>query len=269
MRIVVKFNKAQDGSSKNNVGFSGQNQPRGTRRQSSNSLRFGKSGQLADLQARLAVSADVHPAQQAAQADVGATYMPTDEDLTGDIDRLISHAVIPFVDPSNPMLHFDELKAECRAKLAQIIHDRRLSRCPTRGKALAYLKTSFRNAVRSLVQKHAFSVKRTGVKHPRSSALAVDHEAAAHKLQIVCLDDPEIGFQLGCDDHRLLQGDLIDDVISQLSPSDCAQFDALISNEPEHPTEHAATEDVREREAKALREAQAKLRRKCRAILLG
>jgi hypothetical protein len=31
--------------------------------------------------------------------------------------------VTPNVDQSNPMLHFDELQAECRAKLAKIIHD--------------------------------------------------------------------------------------------------------------------------------------------------
>ena len=38
--------------------------------------------------------------------------------------------------------------------------------CPTRGKVFAFVKTSFRNHVRSLVQKYAFTAKRTGVEPP-------------------------------------------------------------------------------------------------------
>jgi hypothetical protein len=37
------------------------------------------------------------------------------------------------------------LQAECRLKLARILAAGRLSRCPTRAKAFAYLKTVFKN----------------------------------------------------------------------------------------------------------------------------
>jgi hypothetical protein len=90
----------------------------------------------------------------------------TPDDLMADIEQIIAKIIRLYVDPSNPMLHFDELRAECRAKLARILHDGCLIRCPTKAKAFAFIKTSFSNHVRSLVQKYAFTEKRTGVKHP-------------------------------------------------------------------------------------------------------
>ena len=57
-------------------------------------------------------------------------------------------------------MHEDELRAECRAKLALIIDGGHLLRCPTRTKAFGFIKTVMRNHVRSLVQKFAFSQKR-------------------------------------------------------------------------------------------------------------
>jgi transposase-like protein len=76
------------------------------------------------------------PTAQLPKPPVGSSNSLTDDDITGDIERVIAKAVNPYVDESNPMLHFDELKAECRAKLAKILHDGCLAKCPTRGEGV-------------------------------------------------------------------------------------------------------------------------------------
>jgi hypothetical protein len=59
----------------------------------------------------------------------------TPDDLTGDIERMIHAVVVPYVDESNPLMHEDELQAECRARLAYILDGNYLVKCPTRAKA--------------------------------------------------------------------------------------------------------------------------------------
>jgi len=189
----------------------------------------------------------------------------TDDDLTGDIERVIMKTVTPYVDPSNPMLQLDELQAECRAKLAKIIDGGRLARCLTRGKVFAFVKTSFRNHVRSLVQKYAFTAKRTGVKPTPCLPLGAGCVAAAMKVQVIRLDDPDMGHQLGCDDDRFKQCDFLEELFAKLSPSDCAQLSALIDGSPTN----GEVCFVDNRAFKAERNARRKLLRKCRAILIG
>jgi hypothetical protein len=192
----------------------------------------------------------------------------TDDDLTGDIERIIRKTVTPYVDPSNPMLQLDELQAECRAKLAKIIHGGRLAHCPTRGKVFAFVKTSFRNHVRSLVQKYAFTAKRTGVEPPRRLPLGAGCAAAAKKVQVIRLDDPDIGHQVGRDDERFRQGQIMEELFAQLSPTECAELSALIREVPDRSPENGDGCDLRRRQARAEREARLKLLRKCRAILM-
>ena len=94
-----------------------------------------------------------------------------------------------------PALHFDELMAECRAKLARLIHDGRLTRCPTRAKFFAFLKTAFKNHIRSLIQKHVYCFKRTGIKPPQKGAVtdaACDLPRPLKPIRL-SLDDPDAG----------------------------------------------------------------------------
>src|SRR5205823_5225380 len=81
------------------------------------------------------------------------------EDVYIEIECLIGGIVVHYVDTSNPVLHLDELKAECRAKLAKLLHDGRLERCLTRAGFFAFLKTAFKNHVLSLLQKHVYCIK--------------------------------------------------------------------------------------------------------------
>ena len=123
--------------------------------------------------------------------------MELPEDVYSEIERLIGSIVVPYVDPSNPALHFDELIAECKAKLAKLIHDGKLARCPTRAKYFAFLKTAFKNHVRSLIQKHVYCFKRSGIKPPQKGALNPPLKPIR-----LSLDDPDAGIQVGSWDNQ-------------------------------------------------------------------
>ena len=191
----------------------------------------------------------------------------TDDDLTGDIERMISKVVTPYVDQSNPMLHFDELQAECRAKLAKIIVGGRLAQCPTRGKVFAFIKASFHNHVRSLVHKYAFTAKRTGMKPPPRLPLGAGSDTTASKVQIISLDDPDMGHQVGRDDHSFRQCEFIEELFAQLSRPECAELDALMRGEAERLPGNG--DGLSKRSPRVVREAQRKLLRKCRSILMA
>jgi len=119
------------------------------------------------------------------------------EDVYREIERLIGRIVVTYVDPSNPALHFDELMAECKAKLARLIHDGKLTRCATRANFFAFLKTAFKNHVRSLIQKHAYCFKRSGIKPPQKGALNPPLKPIR-----LSLDDPDAGIQVGNWDNQ-------------------------------------------------------------------
>ena len=141
------------------------------------------------------------------------------EDVYAEIQGLIGRIVIPYVDPSNPLLHLDELEAECIAKLARLIHKSSLERCRTRAKFFAYLKTAFKNHVRSLIQKHAYCFKRTGVrpltKEERANP-AFKHHCPPKPVKI-SLDDPESGVQVASWDTQDRPEDLLADFERKLS----------------------------------------------------
>lgn len=189
----------------------------------------------------------------------------TEADLTGDIERVIVKTVTPYVDPSNPMLNLDELQAECRFKLAKIIDGGRLARCPTRGKMFAFVKTSFRNHVRSLVQKYAFTAKRTGVEPPPRLKLDAACVSAVRKVQIIRLDDPDIGHQVGREDDRFVHSEALEELLANLEPSERVQLTALMEGA------NTSKEDLAKdgRSLNTERKVRRTLLQKCRAILMG
>ena len=105
-----------------------------------------------------------------------------------------------------PALHFDELMAECKAKLAKLIHDGKLARCPTRAKYFAFVKTAFKNHVRSLIQKHVYCFKRSGIKPPQKGALNPPLKPIR-----LSLDDPDAGIQVGSWDNQDRSEDFLAD----------------------------------------------------------
>ena len=154
----------------------------------------------------------------------------TEEDITGDIERLIAVLVIPYVDVSNPMLHFDELQAECRAKVARILHDGVLSKCPTRAKVFAFIKTALKNNIRSLVLKHTFTLKRGGVGPRRAKSKAQNDGLVSEPKRAIVLrlDDSEACVQVGRQDIAPLLFEFLEEVKQALSPQEYAMLDYLL-----------------------------------------
>ena len=119
-------------------------------------------------------------------------------DLVDDVERLIHKTVIPYLDSSDPHMHEYELRAECRAKLALIIDGGHLLRCPTRTKTFGFIKTVMRNHVWSLVQKIAFSQKRTGVEIlPGRSTHTRGGGGRRTKLTRISLNDEDYKLRVG------------------------------------------------------------------------
>ena len=154
----------------------------------------------------------------------------TEADITGDIERLIAGLVNPYVDASNPILHFDELQAECRAKVARILHDGVLSKCPTRAKVFAFIKTALKNRIRSLVLKHAFTVKRGGIEPRRAKAKVQNHGPVNEpkKVIVLRLDDGEARVQVGRQDIAPVLFEFFEEVEQVLSPQEHAMLDYLL-----------------------------------------
>lgn len=178
-------------------------------------------------------------------------------DLVEDVERLIHKAVIPYLDASDPLMHEDELRAECRAKLARIIDGGHLLRCPTRPKAFGYIKAVMKNHVRTLVQKFAFSQKRTGVETPpKHSTHLTGGGVGKAKLTRISLDDEDFSLRVGCSDPRFASMEFFEELEFQLSPEERLVLAGLLAggNEDNEPRTRAAATRIKE---------------KARAVVLG
>jgi hypothetical protein len=214
---------------------------------------------------------NVPNAAQSPKPAVGPSNSLSEADIIDDIERVIAMAVRPYADESNPMLHFDELKAECRAKLAKILHYGCLTKCPTRAKVFAFLKTSFRNHVRSLVQKYAFAAKRTG-KPTQDSRGAESVELTPRKPCHVSLSEPDNAIQLGTEDDSFRRREFLeavrdilteeeDEVLDYLLNEPFCASGGIVDTGPSHPSN--------KRFPAGFLRARASIRRKCRAILVN
>src|SRR5438128_246621 len=108
---------------------------------------------------------------------------------------------------------------ECWAKLARLMHDGKLTRCPTRAKFFAYLKTAFKNHLRSLITKHVYCFKRSGIKPPQQGALT-DAPACDSQCPLIpiwlSLDDPDATIQVGSWDAQDRPEDFLADFAQTL-----------------------------------------------------
>ncbi len=191
----------------------------------------------------------------------------TVDDITGDIERLISKIIAPYIDPTSFALNVEDLRGECRAKLARIISGGHLAKCPTRAKAFGFIKVAFRNHVLSLVQKNAYSMKRTGHKpHSRNGVGSV------RKPCHIRIDDPEMDFQLGREDDLVRQREFLEELSCRLSSSEIIMLSDLTSKDAKAPSDaiELGTDKQRGRPhvPESVRMARARLYRKCRAILV-
>lgn len=170
---------------------------------------------------------------------------------------MIHKTVAPYLDASDPLMHDDELRAECRAKLARIIDGGHLLRCPTRTKAFGFIKTVMRNHVRTLVQKFAFSQKRTGVKAaPKHSSHETGGVGTRAKLTRISLDDEDFVLRVGHADPSFASMEFFEELDFQLTPEERLVLASLLASgdEDAEPRTRAATTRIKE---------------KARAVLLG
>lgn len=120
---------------------------------------------------------------------------PVYEEMVSDMTNIIHKVVSGYVDQSCVELHFDELVAECWAKTSEMIHKGLMLRCKNRSEYFKQYKTAILNHLRSLVQKHRFTEKRTGIKPPPKDQRNVISNAPT-KPQEVRIDDPDSAFQI-------------------------------------------------------------------------
>lgn len=121
--------------------------------------------------------------------------------ITGreDIARVIERTIAPYIDHGNVALQHDELRDECWFKVAKLLTSSTIDRCKTRQQFFGLVKVSLRNHVRSLVHKHAFTIKRTGSAVPPKGRTGGGQ--GARKPKYVLLDDPDELFELAAESN--------------------------------------------------------------------
>jgi len=129
------------------------------------------------------------------------------EDLQSDIDRLANSVAMRYTDESCVMLHTEDLEAECKRTLVNVLEKGWLEKARTRGDFFRVLKSSMCNRMRSLVQQYRFTQKRTGIKPPPKNERYMSFVSC--KPQEVSLDDPDAHIQVG-EDERGVHEDSMD-----------------------------------------------------------
>jgi hypothetical protein len=133
----------------------------------------------------------------------GMGFRPSDADITGDIERLVRSLITNSTDQSNINLHFDELYGELMLKLAQILNRRDLF-FDDRQKFFGFLKVSLDRHRKTLIQRFAFTMKRTGIKPSknRCDAEPIEHVRLDHHTHDPHKDDPHKAVKIELDDDE-------------------------------------------------------------------
>lgn len=137
-----------------------------------------------------------------------AEYPPSSlkfDELFGDAKRLAATIAAHYTDKSCVFLHTDELESEARMALVNVLQKGWLDRAKTRGEFFKVLKTAMCNRMRSLVQQHRFTQKRTGIKPPPKHERNLSFESC--KPNEISLDDPNAHLQVGEADRGVHEDD--------------------------------------------------------------
>lgn len=131
---------------------------------------------------------------------IGLGFRPTDDDISGDIDRLIRSVISSSTDLTNINLHFDEMYGEMMLKVAQLLNRPELF-FEDRRKFFGFLKVSLIRHKNTLIQRYVFTEKRTGIKpkdgeHDMNHAQLDEHHHDPHN------DDPHKPVKISLDDDE-------------------------------------------------------------------
>jgi len=160
-----------------------------------------------------------------------------------DINHVITSIATRYTDTSCPQLHFEDLVAEGRFKLAEIIDKGHLSRLPNRVEFFKFFKTAVNNHIKGLVHRHRFTVKRTGHRPPPKEDrfnFNPDSHAESGKPVEISLDDPDSHLQISDSDIESFSGgggvgdsDLLEEIEQILSPIEKLVMRQMIEPNPE------------------------------------
>lgn len=156
-----------------------------------------------------------------------------DPSVQADLQRLATSIARTYTDESCVFLHTDELEAECRAKLSKALANITQKAGKSRANFFALAKTVMKNHVRSLVQRHRFTHKRTGVKppprHARNQVIEMPVESAPRPVREISLDDEDAHMQVGeeseHDQHAF--NELVRDITDHCNPLQRLVFEQL------------------------------------------
>lgn len=199
----------------------------------------------------LGIEPDVH--------DIGLTlfrspkYRPAVfDEIYSDCQHVIDNVARTYTDVTCPELQFEELQAEGRKRLAILIDKGYLERTKNRHDFFRCFATVLKRAVCSLVQRHRFTEKRTGVKPPPRGQ-RFDSENRLKTVE-VHVDDPDCNIQVA-DTHEQVDSpsefaELLEEFSQPLSA-----LEKLVLNQLVHPNElawaHCFVESRRGRHANA------------------
>ena len=151
--------------------------------------------------------------------------------MVADMGNIIHKVVAPYVSAACVELHFEELVAECWSKTTRMNSEGLIERCLTRSEYFAQYKVAICNHVCSLVQRHIFTEKRTGVKPPPKNQRHL-YRNQGNKPPEIRIDDPETNVQLSemeCGDDSTEFRELLEDVASRLTYIEQGVLNQLLS----------------------------------------
>ncbi len=114
------------------------------------------------------------------------------EEIFSDTENLIQNVIRPYLDLGCVNLTEEELRSECRLKIAVLFHNGKHIEISSRFEFFKYLKTALNNHVKGQVQRHRFTLKRTGIRPPEKGDFLAEH----HKPIEISIDDPEARLQV-------------------------------------------------------------------------
>lgn len=158
---------------------------------------------------------------------------PVYDEMQPDMGNIINKVVANYVDQSCMELHFEDLVAECWAKTTQMNNDGLVKRCRTRSEYFKIYKTAIVNHVCSLVQRHRFTEKRTGVKPPPKDKRHDYHNSGhSSRPMEVRIDDPDANVQISeidSGDDSNAYRELLEEISVRLNASEKLVLGQLIS----------------------------------------
>ena len=136
------------------------------------------------------------------------------EEIYTDTEHLIQNVIHPYLDQGCVNLTEEELTSECRMKIAYLFHNRKHITIHSRYEFFKYLKTALNNHVKGQVQRHRFTLKRTGIRPPEKGDFLAEH----HKPVEISMDDPESHIQIPEELSFDMDEELLKDFCSFLAP---------------------------------------------------